>query len=64
VHALGHLAQKCRGNGFVGGVLVEVDGNEKLFSLLVNIANVDTTLVSEEDPVTLKRKGQPPDGDV
>jgi len=55
VHALGDLAQKSLGDGLVGGVLLEVDGDEKLFSLLVDITNIDTTLVGEEDPVTLKR---------
>ena len=55
MHALGDLAQKRLGDGLVGGILLEVDGNEELLSLLVDIADIDTTLVGEEDPVTLKR---------
>lgn len=50
---LGHLAQQRRGDGFVGGKVLEIDGNEELLSFLVDIANIDTTLVGEEDPVTL-----------
>jgi hypothetical protein len=64
VHALGDLAQKGLGNGLVGGVLLEVDGDEKLLRLLIDIANIDTTLVGEEDPVTLTRTCQPGDRDV
>ena len=58
MHTLGNLLQQTGGNLSVGRVLLEVDGNEELLSLLVNITNVDTTLVGEEDPVTLKRNCQ------
>jgi hypothetical protein len=49
----GDLLQESGSNLLVGGVLLEVDGNEKLLSLLVDIANIDTTLVGEEDPIAL-----------
>ena len=52
---LGDLAQQGAGDGLVGRVVLEVDGDEKLLSLLVNITDIDTTLVGEEDPVTLER---------
>lgn len=54
VDTLGDLAQQSRGNLLVGGVLREVNGDEKLLSLLVDITNIDTTLVGEEDPVALR----------
>jgi hypothetical protein len=53
VNTLGNLAQKSGSDLLVGWVLLEVDGNEKLLSLLVDITNIDTTLVGEEDPITL-----------
>ena len=56
MHTLGDLAQKRGSNLLVGWVLLEVDGNEKLLSLLVDITDIDTALVCEEDPITLKRK--------
>jgi hypothetical protein len=34
--------------------LGEVDRDEQLLSLLVDIADIDTTFVCEEDPVTLQ----------
>ena len=49
----GDLLEEGGSNLLVGGVLLEVDWNEKLLSLGVDITDVDTTLVSEEDPVTL-----------
>jgi hypothetical protein len=61
VYALGDLLQESSSNLLVGGVLGKVDGNEKLLSLLVDITNIDTTLVGEEDPVALKRRRQPLD---
>jgi hypothetical protein len=53
VNTLGNLAQKSGSDLLVGWVLLEVDRNEKLLSLLVDITNIDTTLVGEQDPVTL-----------
>ena len=52
---LGDLAQQGAGDGLVGRVVLEVDGDKKLPSLLINITDIDTTLVGEEDPVTLER---------
>ena len=51
--ALGDVLQESGSNLLVRGVLGEIDGDEKLLSLLVDITDIDTTLVSEEDPVTL-----------
>lgn len=53
MHTSGDLLEESSSNLLVGRVFGEVDGNEKLLSLLVDIANIDTALVSEEDPVTL-----------
>jgi hypothetical protein len=53
VDTLGHLAQQSGGNLLVGGELLQVDGNQELLSLGVNITDINTTLVVEEDPVTL-----------
>lgn len=56
MHTLGYLAQERAGNSLVGGELGKVDGNEELLSLLIDITDIDTTLVGEEDPIALKRK--------
>lgn len=56
MHTLGHFLQKSGGNLLIGRVLLKVDGDEKLLSFLINITDIDTTLVCEEDPVALKRK--------
>jgi len=56
VDTLGHLAQECLCDDLVRWIVGQVDGNEELLSLLIDIANIDTTLVGEEDPVALKRK--------
>lgn len=53
VDTLGHLAEQGLGDLLVGGVVLQVDGDEQLLSLSVDITNIDTTLVGEEDPVTL-----------
>jgi hypothetical protein len=55
VDALGDLAQQGGGDGLVGRVVAEVDGDKKLLSLLIDITDINTTLVGEEDPVTLDR---------
>lgn len=49
-----NLAEKALGDLLVAGVLLEVDGDQKLLSLSVNITDLDTTLVVEENPVALK----------
>jgi hypothetical protein len=56
VHTGRDLLQERRRNLLVGGEQLEVDGDEELLSLLVDIANIDTALVGEEDPVTLKQR--------
>jgi hypothetical protein len=53
VYTLGNLLQECGGDLLVRGVLLQVDGNEELLSLLVDVTDINTTLVGEEDPVTL-----------
>jgi hypothetical protein len=56
VYTLGNLLQESSSDLLVRGIFLEVDRDKKLLSLLVDIANIDTTLVGEKDPVTLKRK--------
>jgi hypothetical protein len=53
VHALGHFLEQCLRKFSVRWVLGEVNGNEKFFGFGVYIANVNTALVGEEDPVAL-----------
>ena len=53
MHALRHLLEQCRGELSVGWVLGEVNRNEKLLSLRIDITDIDSTLVREEDPVAL-----------
>jgi hypothetical protein len=53
VDTLGDLAQQGGSNLLIRGVLLKVDGNEKLLSLLVDITNIYTTFVGKEDPITL-----------
>ncbi len=54
MHTLGDLLQKRRGNLLVGGVLLEIDWDQKLLGLCVDIADVDTAFMCEEDPVALR----------
>lgn len=56
VNTSGDLAEKALGDLLVAGVLLEVHGDEKLLSLSVDITDLDTTLVVEEDPVALEGK--------
>jgi hypothetical protein len=53
VNALGDVLEERGGDLLVGRVLSKIDGNQKLLSLLVDITNINTTLVGEEDPVAL-----------
>jgi len=55
VNTLWHVVQESGCNLFVGWVLRKVDGDEELLGLCVDITNIDTTLVGEENPVALKR---------
>lgn len=58
MHTSGDLFQESGSDVLVGGIFLEVDGNQQLLGLLIDIANIDTTLVGKEDPVTLTRQGQ------
>ena len=49
----GHLAEEALGDLLVAGVLLEVHGDQELLSLSVDITDLDTTLVVEENPVAL-----------
>ena len=48
------LQEGCR-NFLVRRVLGKVDGDEDLLGFGIDIANIDTSLVCKEDPVTLER---------
>ena len=54
MNTLGNLLQEGGSDLLVRGVLLEVNGDEKLLSLLVDITDIDTTLVGEEDPIALE----------
>lgn len=54
MNTLGDLAQQGRGDLLVGGVLLEVDGDQQLLGLSIDITDINTTLVGEEDPVALE----------
>ena len=56
VNTLGDLAQQGRGNLLIGGVLLQIDGDEELLSLSIDITDVNTTLVGEENPVALEAR--------
>ena len=58
MYTLGNLLQESSSDLLVRGIFLKVDRDEKLLSLLIDITNIDTTLVGEKDPVTLKRKSQ------
>jgi hypothetical protein len=53
VDTLRNLLEESGSNLLVGRVLLEVDGDQKLLCLSIDITDIDTTLVSEENPVTL-----------
>lgn len=53
VNTGGHLAEETLGDLLVAGVLLEIHGDQELLGLCVDIANLDTTLVVEENPVAL-----------
>lgn len=55
VDPLGNVLEECCGDFLVAGVLAEVDGNEELLGLGVNIADVDSSFMVEEDPIALER---------
>lgn len=53
MQALGDVLEERRGNLLVRRVFRQVDGDQQLLSLCVDIANINTTLVGEENPVAL-----------
>jgi hypothetical protein len=53
VHALGHLLEQGGCKLGVGRILGQVDGDEELLCFGINVTDVDTALVCEEDPVAL-----------
>ncbi len=53
VDALWHLGQEGGCDLLVGWVLGEVDWDQELLGLLVNITDINPTLVGEKNPVTL-----------
>jgi hypothetical protein len=56
VDTAGDLAEQALGDLLVAGVLLEVHGDQELLGLSVNITDLDTTLVIEENPVALSLK--------
>lgn len=53
MHTLGNVLEKCCSNFVVGRIFAQVDRNEKLLGLGVDITDINTTLVREQNPVTL-----------
>jgi hypothetical protein len=51
-----NLLEKSSSELLMGGELGKVDGDQDLLGLFVDITNIDTTLVCEQNPVALKRK--------
>lgn len=53
MNTLGHLLEQAGSQFLVGGEFLEVDGDQNLLGLCINISNIDTTFVSEQNPITL-----------
>lgn len=53
---LRNLLQESCSKLLVRGVLGKVNGNENLLSFGIDITNIDTSLVCEEDPIALERR--------
>jgi len=58
VDALGHLAEQALCDLLVAGVLAQVHRDQELLCLGINITDINTTLVVEENPVALKVRCQ------
>ena len=56
VDTLRNLLKESSSNLLVGGVLLEVDRDQKLLGLSIDITDINTTLMGEENPVTLMIK--------
>jgi hypothetical protein len=55
VDALGDLLQESLCDLLVRRILGEIDRDEQLLGLCVDVTDVNTALMGEEDPVTLPR---------
>jgi len=55
VHTLWNLLQESRSNFIVRRIFGEVNGNENLLGFGIDITNIDTSFVCEEDPITLEK---------
>jgi hypothetical protein len=53
VDTLRNLLEESGSDLLVGRVLLKVDGDQNLLGLSIDITDIDTTLVGEENPVTL-----------
>jgi len=53
VYALGDLLEKCGSDLIVGWILCEIDRDQEFLCLCIDIADVNTTLMSEINPVAL-----------
>jgi hypothetical protein len=56
VYTLGNLLEESCRDLVVGWVLGKIDWDKKLLSLRVDITNINTSLVSKKDPVTIKEE--------
>lgn len=54
--ALGDVLQESGSNLLIRWVLGKVNRDEELLSLRINIADINTTLVGEENPVALNSR--------
>ena len=52
--ALGHFLQQGSCEFLVRGEFLQVDWDEDLLCLCIDVADIHTTLVGEENPVTLQ----------
>jgi hypothetical protein len=53
VDALRDLLEERGGDLLIGRIFRKINGDEELLGLGIDIADVDTTLMGEEDPVAL-----------
>ena len=51
--AVRNLLQQCSGYFGIRWILGQVNGNQKLLSFSIDITDIYTTLIGEENPVTL-----------
>ena len=53
MHSLGHLLEERLGELVVGGKVCQVDGDQDPLGLGVDVTDIDTPFVREEQPVSL-----------